>query len=88
MPILATGNSELWGAQRTYFALLPGHGRQTGMSSGHIAGPKPTEKTSRNAGRARLLGLHFFTVANASYVDGVPWLEEGSLGAVVVCTGI
>lgn len=28
-----------------------------------------------------------FAAANASYMDGVPWLEAGGLGSVVVPTG-
>lgn len=28
-----------------------------------------------------------FAAANACYVDGVPWLEAGGLGSVVVPTG-
>lgn len=52
------------------------------------AGLKPAEKTTRNAGRAGLLGFHFFAAASASYMDGMPWLEEGGLGSVVVPAGI
>lgn len=50
-------------------------------------GPKPTEKTCGNVGKARLPGRHLFSAANAFYVAGVPWLEEGDLRSVVVPTG-
>ena len=33
------------------------------------AEPKPNEITNRDAGRARLWGLHFFVAANASHMD-------------------
>ena len=51
--------------------------------------PEPTEKTNRNAGRARLWGHHFLAAAHTSYVDRTecPWLKQGSLGPVVLPTG-